>query len=202
MKCLVYCAEKNYHLLQMKAKDKGCDPKPNPSWSAIFSQPVNQSAYRGEQEFAMKDIKKILCAVDLSEHSKEVSEYAVLLAKGLNASVLVVYTAPSLSQYVGFHVPPNTIENFVGEIVTGAEKSMESFVAENFVGVEAKGQVLIGYAAEEILNRAREEKADLIVMGTHGRKGIDRILFGSVAEKVVKNADMPVLTVRPTEAGE
>ena len=142
---------------------------------------------------------KILCAVDLSEHSKAVAEYAVLLAKGLGASVLVVYTAPSLSQYVGFHVPPNTIENFVGEIVTGAEKSMEAFVAENFAGVEAKGQVLIGYAAEEILNRAHEEKVDIIVMGTHGRKGIDRILFGSVAEKVVKNADMPVLTIRPTE---
>lgn len=100
---------------------------------------------------------------------------------------------------MGFHVPPNTIENFVGEIVTGAEKSMESFVAENFSGVEAKGQVLIGYAAEEILSRAKEEEVDLIVMGTHGRKGIDRILFGSVAEKVVKNADMPVLTVRPTD---
>ena len=69
----------------------------------------------------MKEIKKILCAVDLSEHSKDVAEYAVLLAKGLNASVVVVYTAPSLSQYVGFHVPPNTIENFVGEIVSGAE---------------------------------------------------------------------------------
>ena len=76
---------------------------------------------------------------------------------------------------------------------------MESFVAENFSGVEAKGQVLIGYAAEEILSRAKEEEVDLIVMGTHGRKGIDRILFGSVAEKVVKNADMPVLTVRPTD---
>ena len=66
----------------------------------------------------------------------------------------------------------------------------------------AKGQVLIGYEAEEILNRAREEKAELIVMGTHGRKGIDRILFGSVAEKIVKNADMPVLTVRPSEPAE
>lgn len=147
----------------------------------------------------MKEIKKILCAVDLSEHSKAVADYATLLAKGLGASVLVVYTAPSLSQYVGFHVPPNTIENFVGEIVTGAEKSMEAFVAENFPGVDAKGQVLIGYAAEEILNRAHEEKVDIIVMGTHGRKGIDRILFGSVAEKVVKNADMPVLTIRPTD---
>ncbi|MBO4368880.1 MAG: universal stress protein, partial [Desulfovibrio sp.] len=93
----------------------------------------------------MKEIKKILCAVDLSEHSKQVAEYAATLAKKLEASVLVVYTAPSLSQYVGFHVPPNTIENFVGEIVTGAEQSMQSFVNENFPGVDAQGQVLIGY---------------------------------------------------------
>lgn len=147
----------------------------------------------------MKEIKKILCAVDLSEHSRSVAEYATTLAKATGAGVIVVYTAPSLSQYVGFHVPPNTIENFVGEIVTGAEKSMESFVAENFPGVDAKGQVLIGYAAEEILNRAEDEKVDMIVMGTHGRKGIDRILFGSVAEKVVKNAKQPVLTIRPTK---
>lgn len=150
----------------------------------------------------MKEIKKILCAVDLSEHSAAVAEYATMLAKGLGASIIVVYTAPSLSQYVGFHVPPNTIENFVGEIVSGAEKSMDAFVAENFPGVEAKGQVLIGYAAEEILTRANDEGADLIVMGTHGRKGIDRILFGSVAEKVVKNATMPVLTIRPTDEEE
>ena len=145
----------------------------------------------------MKNIRKILCAVDLSEHSKLVAEYAATMAKSLNASVLVVYTAPTLSQYVGFHVPPNTIENFVGEIVSGAEESMRNFMQENFAGVEASGVVLVGYAAEEILNRAREEHADMIVMGTHGRKGIDRILFGSVAEKVVKNADMPVLTIRP-----
>ena len=150
----------------------------------------------------MTSFKKILCSVDFSDHSKLVAAHAASLARLSGGTVLVLYAAPSLSQYVGFHVPPNTIENFVGEIVTGAEKSMESFVAENFVGVEAKGQVLIGYAAEEILNRAREEKAELIVMGTHGRKGIDRILFGSVAEKVVKNADMPVLTVRPTEPAE
>ncbi|MBQ7457367.1 MAG: universal stress protein [Desulfovibrio sp.] len=145
----------------------------------------------------MKEIKKILCAVDLSEHSKEVAEYAATLATQCNATVLVVYTAPSLSQYVGFHVPPNTIENFVGEIVSGAEQSMQSFVSENFPGIEAKGQVLIGYAAEEILNKANEEQVDMIIMGTHGRKGIDRILFGSVAEKVVKNATIPVLTIRP-----
>ncbi len=145
----------------------------------------------------MQEIKKILCAVDLSDHSKSIAEYTITLAKATGAEVLVVYTAPSLSQYVGFHVPPNTIENFVGEIVTGAEKSMDTFVSENFPGIQAKGHVLIGYAAEEIVNKAEEEQADMIIMGTHGRKGLDRFLFGSVAEKVVKNAKQPVLTIRP-----
>ncbi len=146
----------------------------------------------------MKEIKKILCAVDLSNHSKAIAEYTITLAKATGAEVVVVYTAPSLSQYVGFHVPPNTIDSFVGEIVTGAEKSMDTFVAENFPGITAKGQVLIGYAAEEIVNRAEDEDVDLIIMGTHGRKGLDRILFGSVAEKVVKHAKQPVLTIRPS----
>jgi nucleotide-binding universal stress UspA family protein len=64
------------------------------------------------------------------------------------------------------------------------------------------GKVLTGYAAEEILAAITNEKADLLVMGTHGRKGIDRILFGSVAEKVVKSATCPVLTVRPLAAAK
>jgi len=142
-------------------------------------------------------LNKILCAVDLSEHSRQVAQYAAMLAKATGAHLMVIYTAPSLSQYVGFHVPPSTIENFVGEIVSGAEKSMETFIAENFAGLAVSSKVLIGYAAEEIINRADEEDVDMIIMGTHGRKGIDRILFGSVAEKVVKNAKQPVLTIRP-----
>lgn len=145
----------------------------------------------------MKDIKNILCAVDFSEMSPKVAEYAQHLAKSLQASVKVLYVAPSLSQYVGFHVPPASIENFVGEIVTGAEKSMETFVQENFEAIPAEGDVVSGYAAEEILDYAQEKDMDMIVMGTHGRKGIDRVLFGSVAEKVVKSAEMPVLTIRP-----
>ena len=142
-------------------------------------------------------LNKILCAVDLSEHSRQVAQYANMLARATGAELYVIYTAPSLSQYVGFHVPPNTIENFVGEIVTGAEKSMEDFVEENFSGITVHHKVLIGYAAEEIIAQADSENVDMIVMGTHGRKGIDRILFGSVAEKVVKHARQPVLTIRP-----
>ena len=142
-------------------------------------------------------IKKILCAVDFSEASNLVAEYASLLAKAMQAEVVVVYAAPSLSQYVGFHVPPNSIENFVGEIVAGAEKTMLDYVQRHFPDMQVEGKVVTGDAAEEILRVAGELGVDLIVMGTHGRKGIDRILFGSVAENVVKSAKLPVLTVRP-----
>lgn len=145
----------------------------------------------------MQSIKKIVCALDLSQHSALVAEYAVTLAKAFDAEVIVVYAAPALTQYVGFHVPPSSIENFVGEIVAGAEKTMEEFVAEYFKDVKAVGKVVNGYAAEEILNLVADSNADLIIMGTHGRKGIDRILFGSVAEKIVKSSPIPVMTVRP-----
>ncbi len=150
----------------------------------------------------MPVLKKILCAIDLSEQSESVAEYAVMLARLADASIVAVYAAPTLTQYTGFHVPPNTIDNFVGEIVSGAEKSMSEFVAQHFAGVDARGVVVVGYAAEEILAVAEKEQVDLIVMGTHGRKGIDLILFGSVAEKVVKNAACPVVTIRPTDGEE
>ena len=147
----------------------------------------------------MISINKILCAVDLSEHSKMVAEYAISLAKVYDAEITVLYTAPSLSQYVGFHVPPSSIENFVGEIVTGAEQSMDEFIAEAFTDptVKVEGKILSGYAAQEIIGYANNNEMDIIVMGTHGRTGIDRMLFGSVAEKVVKTATMPVMTIRP-----
>ncbi|WP_320171418.1 universal stress protein [Maridesulfovibrio sp.] len=145
----------------------------------------------------MVTIKKILCAVDFSEHSPVVADYASTLAKTMGAEILCLYVAPSLDQYVGFHVPPSSIENFVGEIVTGADSTMETFIEENFKDVTVNGKVVTGYAAEEILSFAASEAADLVVMGTHGRAGIDRILFGSVAEKVVKSSKCPVLTVRP-----
>ena len=148
----------------------------------------------------MPEFKKIICALDLSDQSKQVAEYAAMVAKMSGASIIAVYAAPTLTQYTGFHVPPNTIDNFVGEIVSGAEQSMSDFVAENFQGVDARGLVVVGYAAEEILKLSEVEQADLIVMGTRGRKGLDLILFGSVAEKVVKSAKCPVLTIRPDDA--
>lgn len=145
----------------------------------------------------MKDIKKIVCALDLSPHSVEVAEYAVTIAKALDADVLVVYVAPVLTQYLGLNVDSGSIDHFVAEIVVGAERSMKEFMELHFKSVRAVAQVLTGYASEEILAVAQSAGANLIVMGTHGHKGIGRIIFGSVAEQIVKSSPIPVLTIRP-----
>ena len=148
----------------------------------------------------MATLTKILCALDLSEHSTVVAEHASMLARLANAKIHVVYVAPTMTQYTGFHVAPNTIDGFVGEIVTGAESAMLDFVNSHFEGLDVESEVTVGYAKEEILASAKKFGADIIVMGTHGRTGIDRILFGSVAEKVVVESDIPVVTIRPEAA--
>ena len=147
----------------------------------------------------MVAIKTILCALDFSEVSPKVAAYAKTLAEALGAKVVALYVAPSLTQYVEFHVQASYIDDFVSGIVSGASETMDSFVQEYFKGVPVEGRVVNGYAAEEIVSAAEEVGADLIVLGTHGRKGIDKILFGSVAEKVIKTAKAPVLSMRPED---
>lgn len=145
----------------------------------------------------MVEIKNILCAVDFSEMSPRVASYTQVLAASLNAKVHLVYVAPSLDQHASFSVPIPSAQEFIDQIVTEAQKKMEVFIQEHFKKINVRGEVLRGYADEEILKFAAKEKIDLIVMGTHGRKGVDKILFGSVAEKVVKSSRIPVLSIRP-----
>ena len=145
----------------------------------------------------MVQIKTIVCALDFSEVSPKVADYARTLAELCGARIVALYVAPSLTQYVEFHVQASYIDDFVTGIVSGATDTMESFIKEYFPGVSVESRVVSGYAAEEIVSVAEEVGADLIVLGTHGRKGIDKILFGSVAEKVIKTAKAPVLSMRP-----
>jgi nucleotide-binding universal stress UspA family protein len=147
----------------------------------------------------MAEIKKILCAVDFTEYSTQLADYARTLGQAFEAEIHVLYVAPTLSQYVGFQVAPSSIENFVEEIIAGAEQTMEKFLQEHLAEFNAQGHVLSGYAADEIISFARQQGVDIIIMGTHGRRGLDRILFGSVAEKVVKTSEIPVLTLRPLQ---
>lgn len=146
----------------------------------------------------MKEIKKILVPVDFSENSKKIVQSAMYVAGKCQASLDLVFVVQSFEDYSGFFVPHMPIAQFEEEMVQSAEKKMENFIEDNVSGLTVNAaKVLSGDVAEEIISYAQEEAIDMIVMGTHGYKGFEKVLFGSVAEKVVKMAPCPVLTINP-----
>ncbi len=147
----------------------------------------------------MKPIKKILCAVDLLDGLPDAAEYSAWLAKSLDAEVVVLNVSPSCSHFSGFIISPDYTKEFVDQLLAGAEAAMREFMPKYFSGVKATGKVVQGDAAEEIMAEADAENADLIIMASHGRKGLDRLLLGSVVQDVAKHAAQPLLTVRPQQ---
>lgn len=146
----------------------------------------------------MKDIKKILVPVDFSENSTKILKSAVFFANKCSATITVVYVLQSFEDYEGFFIPHMPIAQFENEMLENAKAKMTSFIAENLTSdIPHETRVLSGDIAEELLNYAENNAIDLIVMGTHGYKGLEKILFGSVAGKVVKNAPCPVMTINP-----
>ena len=148
----------------------------------------------------MKTIKKMLFAVDLSDDLPDAAEYAAWLAKQLDAEVTVLNVTPDAAHFSGFIISPDYTKDFVSQLENGARQAMEEFLPKYFSDVKATGIVMQGDPAEEIMACAEENDMDLIVMASHGRKGIDRLLLGSVVQKVAKYALQPLLTVRPQAA--
>lgn len=140
------------------------------------------------------EIKKVLVPVDFSENSKKILDSASDIAGKFGAALSVVFVVQSFDDYSGFFVPHMPVAKFEEEMVQGAEQKMDSFMG-GYENVEAK--VLIGDVGEEVVRYAEEIGIDMIIMGTHGYKGLEKVMFGSVAEKVVKTAPCPVLTINP-----
>lgn len=146
----------------------------------------------------MNELKKILCPIDFSDNSEKILQSAVFFAKKFEATLHAVFVVQSFDDYAGFYVPHIPIASFMDEMIQGAEKKLGSFMAPH-VGAEipCTEVVLYGDVADEIVRYAEKAAIDLIIMGTHGYKGLEKALFGSVAEKVVKTAGCPVLTINP-----
>ena len=145
----------------------------------------------------MKQFATILFAYDFSEGSDYAFDYALSLAKQYAAKLVIVHVINEPVDLRGFYVPHISFENLEKEIADGAEKMLERFCTDNLKEfADYEKFVLSGIPYEEIVTKADACGADLIVMGTHGRKGMDHLLFGSTAERVVRSARMPVMTVR------
>jgi nucleotide-binding universal stress UspA family protein len=142
--------------------------------------------------------KRLLVPIDFSEHSKRGLRYAVDLARQFHAEIILIYVV-EITLY-----PPDlgfgqvAIHDFEHEMRERGEKELAQLV-EMMVPTDVPSRTLIrtGKPFVEILNAAREERADLIVIPTHGHTGVEHILFGSTAEKVVRKAPCPVFVVRP-----
>ena len=145
----------------------------------------------------MEKFDKILFALDFSENSEHAFAYAISMAKNFNARLIILHIIQEPVDLSGFYVPHISFENLEKEIKEGAEKMMENFCAKMITDFSNYETVVVaGIPYQVILRKAVDENVSLIVMGTQGRKGIDHLLFGSNAERVVRSAKCPVLTVR------
>lgn len=147
----------------------------------------------------MEGFKKILFPVDFSDCSKKVVPYAIDFARKFDAKLSFLFVVRDLSYLTVVNMPYSTLTEFSGAVAVGGEKMMDEFCnnfCADFHNYEAT--VIIGDAPEDILTFAEKNGMDLIIIGTHGRKGLDRVLLGSVADHVIKNASVPVVTIRST----
>jgi len=145
----------------------------------------------------MKEIKKILFPTDFSEGSDEVFSYVLSMAQKFNASIDIIHVIHEFADITGFYVPHISYDVLEKEMEEAAFNNMKSFCEKNIAsGINYKIYTRKGTPFIEIIKAAREMTSDLIIMGTHGRTGIDHVLFGSTAEKVVRKSPVSVLTVR------
>ena len=146
----------------------------------------------------MKQIKKILFPIDFASNFETVVPWVETLAGKFDATVYVLFVAQDLAHFASFYVPHGNIEEFQQQALDSARKRMVAAVEEFFQKFpKLETRVELGSPAEKILAFVKKEKIDMIIMGAHGRAGLDRVIFGSVANKVVKSASCPVLTVHP-----
>lgn len=142
------------------------------------------------------EIKNILYPTDLSEGSANAIPYVVDLTKHYGARLYVIHVIYDIARATGWHVPHMNLNELYTDIETGVKKELERCCVEEMRGYkDIEYRIVKGLPHEEILKFADENNIDMIIIGTHSRKGLDRIIFGSTAEKVVRNARCPVLTV-------
>ena len=145
----------------------------------------------------MKNFEKILIAIDFSENSEYAFEYALTLATQFQAELTILHVINEPVDLRGFYVPHISFEQLEKEIEEGAEKMMEKFCQTRMGDFSNyKTAIVTGIPYEEIIKKAEDTGSSLIVLGTHGRTGLDHLIFGSTAERVVRSASCPVLTIR------
>jgi nucleotide-binding universal stress UspA family protein len=148
---------------------------------------------------ATADWKRICCPIDFSDASRAAMEVAADLARRFGADLVLLHAYP----IPGYTFPDGSVmasPKMMQELADQAARHLDVWRAdaERLVGSSrVAAEKAVGEPAAEILSYARSAGVDLLVLGTHGRTGLEHALMGSIAERVVRRAHCPVLTVRP-----
>ena len=145
----------------------------------------------------MPQIRRILFPTDFSERAEAAWEYAQTVASAFNAEIHLLHVLQepvTMLPESALAVAPPAVN--MPELMEAAEQGLDR-ISQSTSNSVTNRSVVSGPPAEEIVRYARDAGVDLIVLGTHGRTGLAHVLLGSVAEKIVRKAPCPVLTVRP-----
>lgn len=145
----------------------------------------------------MVTFRQVLYPTDLSEASRPALAYAAAVARRYGATLTVLHAAPPFEPLLAPPGEAGSTSPLALPTIDELIDAVRSFVGDALAGIAASIRVEAGDPSPVIVDQAVATGADLIVMGTHGRSGFDRLLAGSVTEKVLSRAPCPVLTIPP-----
>ncbi|HQF43669.1 MAG TPA: universal stress protein [Ignavibacteriaceae bacterium] len=140
-------------------------------------------------------IKKVLVPIDFSDYSKSALKYAINFSKFFNAEIILIYVVEPVIYPLDFSMGQIAMPSFSTEWDQRAKEELDK-LAKKEINSSVKTIIKTGKPFLEIIETAKEENIDLIIIATHGHTGVEHIIFGSTAEKVVRKAPRPVLTLR------
>jgi universal stress protein A len=143
-------------------------------------------------------IRRILVPIDFSVHSKNALKYAVPMAEQFGASLRLVYVVEPTIYPADLGFGQVVLPEIEDELADKGERELHALIQSEIGNrCEASAAVRTGKPHQEILMEADEQDVDLIIVATHGHTGVEHMLFGSTAERLVRNARCPVITIRP-----
>ena len=145
-------------------------------------------------------LRKILVPIDFSEYSKKALHYAIPFARQFNAKIYLLYVVEPTIYPADFSFGQIGMPNVENELRVKGEQELQELITNEIKGVVlSEALVKVGLPFVEVVSFAKDEGIELIIVATHGHTGVEHILFGSTAEKIVRKAPCPVLVVRSDE---
>ena len=144
------------------------------------------------------EIRKILFPVDLTGFSFKIVPQVLFMANKFGAEIHLLFVVGTMEEYSTFFVPHPSLDLLEMQNVTHAEKKLDEFAQEYLMGYPSvKRMVLRGNPIQEIIKYVDLAEVDMIIMASHGKHGLQRVLFGSVADEIVTRSSVPVMCINP-----